>query len=312
MSQIKVRGKMQRIAVINENRVVAKAVRYSTVKQDELTSYAAQSSHIPESTLRACTLAMREAISYFVLNGHHVDLGKFGILGVRSSQKAATDAEEVSANLVKRVTIGFTPSKEIKDAIAANKSGRADEPEVKEILKDIFDRADEYCKAERLYREGKLPKRICHCDTKVDNILFDKDDNVLCVIDLDTVMPSFIFSDFGDFLRSAANTTVEDDPDLSKVSFNFEIFKSFTKGYLKGAASFITPIEIENLPFATALFPYMTLVRFIADYINGDVYFHCKYPEHNLVRSRNQLKLTKCVEAAFPQMEDFIAEQLKV
>lgn len=119
MSQIKVRGKMQRIAVINENRVVAKAVRYSTVKQDELTSYAAQSSHIPESTLRACTLAMREAISYFVLNGHHVDLGKFGILGVRSSQKAATDAEEVSANLVKRVTIGFTPSKEIKDAIAA-------------------------------------------------------------------------------------------------------------------------------------------------------------------------------------------------
>ncbi len=178
---------------------------------------------------------------------------------------------------------------QLKDAIAANKSGRADEPEVKEILKDIFDRADEYCKAERLYREGKLPKRICH-----------------------TVMPSFIFSDFGDFLRSAANTTVEDDPDLSKVSFNFDIFKSFTKGYLKGAASFITPIEIENLPFATALFPYMTLVRFIADYINGDVYFHCKYPEHNLVRSRNQLKLTKCVEAAFPQMEAFIAEQLKV
>lgn len=198
---------------------------------------------------------------------------------------------------------------QLRDAVAENRSGRADDPEVKQILSEIFERADEYCKAERLYREGKLPKRICHCDTKVDNILFDKDDNVLCVIDLDTVMPSFIFSDFGDFLRSAANTTVEDDPDLSKVGFNFEIFKSFTKGYLKGAASFITPIEIENLPFATALFPYMTLVRFIADYINGDIYFHCKYPEHNLVRSRNQLKLTKCVEAAFPQMEAFIAEQ---
>ncbi len=199
---------------------------------------------------------------------------------------------------------------QLKDAIAENRSGRADDPEVKEILADIFERADEYCKAERLYREGKLPKRICHCDTKVDNILFDKDDNVLCVIDLDTVMPSFIFSDFGDFLRSAANTTREDDPDLDKVSFNFEVFKSFTKGYLKGAASFITPIEVENLPYATALFPYMTLVRFIADYINGDIYFRCQYPEHNLVRSRNQLKLTKCVEAAFPQMEAFIAEQL--
>ena len=195
---------------------------------------------------------------------------------------------------------------QLKDAIAANKSGRADEPEVKEILKDIFDRADEYCKAERLYREGKLPKRICHCDTKVDNILFDKDDNVLCVIDLDTVMPSFIFSDFGDFLRSAANTTVEDDPDLSKVSFNFEIFKSFTKGYLKGAASFITPIEIENLPFATALFPYMTLVRFIADYINGDVYFHCKYPEHNLVRARTQFKLVADMEQKLPEMNRIV------
>ena len=200
---------------------------------------------------------------------------------------------------------------QLKDAIAANASGRADEPEVKEILADIFERADYYSKAEQLYREGKLPKRICHCDTKVDNILFDKDDNVLCVIDLDTVMPSFIFSDFGDFLRSAANTTAEDDPDLSKVSFNFEVFKAFTKGYLKGAAGFITPIEVENLPYATALFPYMTLVRFIADYINGNIYFRCQYPEHNLVRSRNQLKLTKCVEAAFPEMEAFIAEQLK-
>ena len=109
---------MQRVAVINDNRVVARAVRYSTVKSDELTSYAAQSSHIPESTLRACTLAMREAISYFVLNGHHVNLGKFGILGIRSSQKSATDAEEVSARLIKRVSIGFTPSVEIKNAIA--------------------------------------------------------------------------------------------------------------------------------------------------------------------------------------------------
>ena len=118
MSKIKVKGKMQRVAVMNSNRVVGRAVRYSTVKGDQLVSYASQSSHIPESTLRACTLAMREAISYFVLNGHHVNLGKFGILGIRSTQKAATDAEEVNANLVKHVTIGFTPSVEIKNAIS--------------------------------------------------------------------------------------------------------------------------------------------------------------------------------------------------
>lgn len=119
MGNIKVRGKMQRVAIINDNRVLARAVRYSTVKQNELVSYASNSSHIPESQLRACTLAMREAIAYFVLNGHHVNLGKFGILGARTLQKAATDAEEVSAKLVHRVTIGYTPSVEIKQAIAA-------------------------------------------------------------------------------------------------------------------------------------------------------------------------------------------------
>lgn len=119
MGNIKVRGKMQRVAVINQNRVLARAVRYSTVKQNELVSYASQSSHIPESQLRACTLAIREAIAYFVLNGHHVDLGKFGYLGIRSKQKSANDAEQVRSDLAKRVTIGYTPSVEIKNAIAS-------------------------------------------------------------------------------------------------------------------------------------------------------------------------------------------------
>lgn len=119
MGQIKVKGKMQRIAVIDDNRVVGRAMRYSTVKSDALVSYTSQSSHIPESTLLACTLAIREAMSFFVLNGHHVNLGKFGIFGVRSQQKAATDAEEVDASLVKRLTIGFIPSVEIKKAIAS-------------------------------------------------------------------------------------------------------------------------------------------------------------------------------------------------
>lgn len=199
---------------------------------------------------------------------------------------------------------------QLKDAVAADPLGRAKEPEAQEILAEIQKRAEFMSKSERLHREGKLPKRICHCDTKVDNILFDTEDNVLCVIDLDTVMPSFIFSDFGDFLRSAANTTREDDPDLNNVSFNFDVFQSFTKGYLEGARCFLTPIEIENLPYATALFPYMQTVRFFADYINGDTYFKVQYPEHNLIRTRNQLRLLQCVEEAFPQMEEFIKSQL--
>ena len=198
--------------------------------------------------------------------------------------------------------------KQLREAVAKDAAGRV--AEVKYYLDEIEKRADEMCKAERLYREGKLPKRVCHCDTKVNNMMFDEDGKVLCVIDLDTVMPSFIFSDYGDFLRTGANTGDEDDKDLERVNFNMEIFKAFTKGYLKGAKSFLTQIEIENLPYAAALFPYMQCVRFLADYINGDTYYKIKYPEHNLVRTKAQFKLLQSVEANTPEMIAFINECL--
>ena len=198
--------------------------------------------------------------------------------------------------------------KQLRDAVAANAAGRL--AEVQYYIDEIEKRADEMCKAERMYREGKLPKRVCHCDTKVNNMMFDEDGKVLCVIDLDTVMPSFIFSDYGDFLRTGANTGDEDDKDLNRVNFNMEIFKAFTKGYLEGARSFLTPIEIENLPYAAALFPYMQCVRFLADYINGDTYYKIKYPEHNLVRTKAQFKLLQSVEEHTPEMTAFIRECL--
>lgn len=197
---------------------------------------------------------------------------------------------------------------QLKEAMEADKMGRL--AETREIADELMKRAEDMTRSERLFREGKLPKRICHCDTKVDNILFDQDGKVLCVIDLDTVMPNFIFSDFGDFLRSAANTGKEDDKDLDNVNFNMDIFKAFTEGYLKSARCFLTPLEIENLPYAAALFPYMQTVRFLADYINGDTYYKTQYPEHNLVRSKAQFKLLQSVEAHQQEMQAFIAEQL--
>ncbi|MEG1564486.1 MAG: phosphotransferase [Bacteroides sp.] len=198
---------------------------------------------------------------------------------------------------------------QLRDAVAANAAGRV--TEVQYFLDEIEKRSEEMCKAERMGREGKLPKRVCHCDTKVNNMMFDEDGQVLCVIDLDTVMPSFIFSDYGDFLRTGANTGDEDAKDLDTVAFNMEIFKAFTKGYLEGARSFLTPVEIENLPYAAALFPYMQCVRFLADYINGDTYYKIKYPEHNLVRTKAQFKLLQSVEAHTPAMVAFINECLK-
>lgn len=198
--------------------------------------------------------------------------------------------------------------KQLHEAVAADTAGRV--AEVQPLLDELEKRADAMCLAERLHREGKLPKRICHCDTKVNNMMFDETGRVLCVIDLDTVMPSYIFSDFGDFMRTAANSGEEDDPNLDNVNFNMEIFKAFTKGYLEKARVFLTDIEIDNLPYAATLFPYMQTVRFLTDYINGDTYYKIKYPEHNLVRSRAQFKLLQSAEAAVPAMKAYIDECL--
>lgn len=197
-------------------------------------------------------------------------------------------------------------ARQLDEAVAADAVGRMAEEEVQEILKEILVHREEMCKAEKMHREGLLPKRICHCDTKVNNMLFDAAGEVLCVIDLDTVMPSFVFSDFGDFLRTAANKVAEDDPRIEMVEFDMEIFKAFAKGYVESASVFLTPAERENLPYAAALFPYMQAVRFFADYINGDTYYKIKYAEHNLVRTRNQMALFRSVMANMPQMKEFI------
>lgn len=197
--------------------------------------------------------------------------------------------------------------KQLREVIEKNPAGRVGEDAVMQLLDLIGKDAEEMCKAERMGREGKLPKRVCHCDTKVNNMMFDEEGHVLCVIDLDTVMPSFVFSDYGDFLRSAANTTAEDDPDMSHVAFNEEIFKAFTRGYIEGAR-FLTPMETENLPYAVALFPFMQSVRFLWDYLSGDHYWKCKYPQHNLDRARNQMRLYQCVREHDDMMREYIKE----
>ena len=191
-----------------------------------------------------------------------------------------------------------------RQSVKENKAGRL--PEVAHIVKEIEARADEMCKAEQLHREGKLPKRTNHCDTKVNNILFDENDQVLCVVDLDTVMPGYILSDFGDFIRTGANTGAEDDKNLDNVSVDLAIFEGYANGYLQNAASFLTPIEIENLAFGAKLLTYMQTVRFFTDYLDGDTYYKTEYPGHNLVRTKAQFKLLQSLEDNFEEMRSII------
>ncbi len=196
--------------------------------------------------------------------------------------------------------------RQLHEAMEIDAMGRLKEPQVQQILREIEARAYDMCKAERMGREGILPKRVCHCDTKVNNMMFDDKDNFLCVIDLDTVMPNYIFSDYGDFLRTGANFVEEDFPQMKSVGFNMDIFRAFTDGYLESASSFLLPVEIEHLPYAAALFPYMQCVRFLWDYLSGDKYWKSQYPQHNYIRANNQLHLLFSVESHYDEMKAFI------
>ena len=186
-------------------------------------------------------------------------------------------------------------ARQLAEAVETDAVGRCAQPQVQQLLAEMNENMYEMCKAERMHREGLLPKRICHCDTKVSNMLYDKGGKVLCVIDLDTVMPSFVFSDYGDFLRTAANKVAEDCPQIDQVEFDMEVYTAFTEGYLQSASGFLTDVEKDNLPYAVSLFPFMQAVRFLTDYINGDTYYKTAYSDHNLVRACNQMALFRSV-----------------
>ena len=192
---------------------------------------------------------------------------------------------------------------QLDDAIAADSVGRV--KACADIIKEINQRREDMCLAERLFREGKLPKHINHCDTKVNNILFDKEGRPLCIVDLDTVMPGFVLSDFGDFMRSAANTGAEDDRNLDNIHVDMAVFEAYTKGYLR-EATFLTNIEKQLLPYGCRLLSYMQTVRFLTDWLNGDTYYKILYPEHNWVRTQAQLRLLQEQEKMQKEMESVI------
>lgn len=194
------------------------------------------------------------------------------------------------------------------DAIAANAAGRLDE--VKDLVEEIEKRAEMMCLQEQMFRADMLKKRTNHCDTKVNNIMFDEEGKVLCVIDLDTVMPGFVLSDIGDFIRTGANTGAEDDENLDNVNVNLDIFKAYTRGYMETAKTFLEPIEIALLPYGGRLLTYMQTVRFLTDYINGDTYYKIHSPKHNLIRTKAQFKLLQSQEEHMTEMNEFMKEWL--
>ncbi len=205
-----------------------------------------------------------------------------------------------------------TPSRfnDLKEAVNNNLSGRRDNA-LSEIEFALAREKDCSVITDLLGTEH-VPLRVTHNDTKLNNVLFDnKTKKGICVVDLDTVMPGSALYDFGDSIRFGANTAAEDETDLSKVSLSLEYFKSYVDGYLDSVGKNLTEDELNLLAFSAKLMTFECGMRFLGDYINGDVYFKIDYPEHNLVRARTQFELVADIEKKYDQMQQIVQDLRK-
>ncbi len=200
-----------------------------------------------------------------------------------------------------------TPNRlcDFKRAIEENRAGRA--AQVAREIAGYLAHAD-FCDCVTKYIEnGEVPVRVTHNDTKLNNIMIDcHSGEAICVIDLDTVMPGSALYDFGDAIRYGANNAVEDEKDLSKVYLRKDLFRAFTKGFLEEASSSLTERELALIPESAVLMTLECGMRFLGDYLNGDVYFGIRYPEHNLDRARTQLKLVNDMLANLDEMHAIV------
>jgi Ser/Thr protein kinase RdoA (MazF antagonist) len=162
---------------------------------------------------------------------------------------------------------------------------------VKEYVESIDSLKGEMHILENLKKSGEIPTRVTHNDTKISNALFTQDNKGLCVIDTDTVMPGIIHYDFGDAIRTICNTAAEDEKNLDLVEFNLDFYNAYKKGFLEKMSSSLNETELKYLPLGAKTMIFIMALRFLTDYLNNDVYYKTKYPEHNLDRAKNQFKL---------------------
>lgn len=158
-------------------------------------------------------------------------------------------------------------------------------------LDKVIELKEEMHILQNLKEFGEIKIRVTHNDTKISNALFDKDNKGLCIIDTDTVMPGIVHYDFGDAIRTICNTAAEDETNLDLVTFNVEFYEAYKKGFLEKVESALTSLEIKTLPLAAKTMIFIMALRFLTDFLNNDVYYKTKYPEHNLDRAKNQFKL---------------------
>lgn len=199
---------------------------------------------------------------------------------------------------------------DFKAAVAADKAGRA--AEVADEIAFAMAREGKCSFIMDGIADGSLPLRVTHNDTKLNNIMMDDvTGEGICVIDLDTVMPGSVLYDYGDAIRFGASSAAEDEVDLDKVYVRTDLFDAFTAGFIEGLGGSLTEAELRALPMGAWMMTFEVGIRFLGDYLNGDVYFRTHYPTHNLDRARNQFKLVADMEAKMPELEAIVGKYMK-
>ncbi len=197
----------------------------------------------------------------------------------------------------------------LEKAISADSANRA--TTVKKEIKFALNRKEIAGKLINLNKDGKIPERITHNDTKLNNVMIDDATSQgICVIDLDTVMPGLALYDFGDLVRTSTSPATEDEKDLSKVFLQLHMFEALVKGYLASSKDFLIKDEIANLAFSGKLITYEIGLRFLTDYLSGDIYFKIKRPEHNIDRCRTQFKLVESMETLEKEMNSIVEKAM--
>ena len=195
-------------------------------------------------------------------------------------------------------------------AVKANRAGRL--VGVPDEVRFVTDRKKMCPLVTNALAAGEIPVRVTHNDTKLNNVLIDVDTKkAVCVIDLDTVMAGSMLYDFGDGVRAGCSTAKEDEPDLDKVHFDENLFRAYAQGFLDGLGDGVTEKELALMAKSAVLMTFECGMRFLTDYLDGDVYFKTAYPEHNLVRARTQFRMVEEMEKLLPQMERDVAQAAK-
>ncbi len=191
-------------------------------------------------------------------------------------------------------------------AVEADVCGRA--ARVREEIDFYLSERDFYPVLMKAHAEGLLPLRVTHNDTKINNVMLDATTRrALCVVDLDTIMPGFSVTDFGDSIRFGACTAAEDEPDASKMHLDLSLFESYARGFLDGCGGDLPEDEVMLMPEGAKMMTVECGMRFLTDYLSGDTYFRIAYPDHNLVRARTQIALAREMNEQFGAMKDIIA-----